>query len=139
MDLRISNPSHLYNLLQDERTRKAKIVLTHGGYPYTEEAAFLTSAYPNVYLDFSQTIPFISIGVKNRLQNLLEMAPTTKIMYGSDGFNIPEIHWFSAVHTEMALKSLLAELKDQGICTEEEGLRIAQDFLADNAKRLYKI
>lgn len=139
MDLLISNPAHLYSLLQDERTRKAKIVLTHGGYPYAEEAAFLTSAYPNVYLDFSQTIPFISIGVKNRLFNLLEMAPTTKIMYGSDGFNIPEIHWFSAVQTKMALKSLLPELANQCICTEEEGLRIAENFLADNAKRLYKI
>ena len=139
MDLRLSNPAHLYSLLQDERTKKAKIVLTHGGYPYAEEAAFLTSAYPNVYLDFSQTIPFISIGVKNRLFNLLEMAPTTKIMYGSDGFNIPEIHWFSAVQTKKALMSLLAELQNQGFCNEEEGLRIAENFLADNAKKLYKV
>jgi len=139
MDLRIANPAHLYGLLQDERTRGAKLVLTHGGYPYVEEAAFLTSAYPNVYLDLSETIPFTSVGMKNRLIGLLEMAPTTKIMYGSDGFNVPEIHWFAAVQTKRALTAVLGEFTEHGECSEEDALRIARGFLADNVRRLYRL
>ena len=139
MDLRQSNPALLYDLLQDDRTRGTKLVLTHGGYPYTEEAAFLTNAYPNVYLDFSQTIPFISVGIVNRLLSLLEMAPTNKIMYGSDGFNIPEIHWFAAVQTRKALSSVLDDLAEQGKCSEEDAVHIGEDFLAENARRLYRL
>ena len=139
MDLRLANPAQLYNLLQDERTRKAKLVLTHGGYPYVEEAAFLINAYPNVYLDFSETIPFTSVGTKSRFLSLLEMAPTTKIMYGSDGFNVPEIHWFAAIQTRRALAAVLGELTEHGECSEEEVLRIGGDFLADNARRLYRL
>jgi hypothetical protein len=139
MDLRIANPAQLYDLLNDEEVKKAKIVLTHGGYPYLEEASFLVNAYPNVHLDLSETIPFTAAGVKNRILNLLEMAPTTKIMYGSDGFNIPETHWFAAVHTKHALATALGELIQQECLHEKEAEQLAHRFLHTNAEKLYQL
>ncbi|MGD0805331.1 MAG: amidohydrolase family protein [Candidatus Bathyarchaeia archaeon] len=139
MDLRNAKPSLLYDLLQDPVARETNIVLTHGGYPYMEEAAFLANAYPNVYIDLSETIPFTSVGLSNRLLSLLELAPTTKIMYGSDGFNIPELYWFSAIHTKRVLAQTLNELiKHEGL-GEEEAILIANNFLAGNARRLYRL
>ena len=104
-----------------------------------EEAAFLANAYPNVYIDLSETIPFVSVGLKGRLLSLLEMAPTTKIMYGSDGFNIPELYWFSAVQTKRALTSTLGDLVRHEGLGEEDAVCIGESFLAENARRLYKL
>jgi hypothetical protein len=139
MDLRLSNPALLYDLLQTPKARGAQLVLTHGGYPYIEEAGFLVNAYPNVHLDLSQTIPFVSVGLQQRLLNVLETAPTTKIMYGSDGFNIPEINWIAAIQTRKALKSALEELVKKGELEEDDALGIAEAFLSENARRLYRI
>jgi hypothetical protein len=139
MDLRNADPSLLYDLLQNPVAREASIVLTHGGYPYMEEAAFLTNAYPNVYIDLSETIPFVSVGLRGRLLGLLEMAPTTKIMYGSDGFNIPELYWFSAIQTKRVLTSTLCELTRHEGLEEEDAAFIGENFLAGNARRLYRL
>jgi len=139
MDLRLSNPALLYELLQTPKAREAQLVLTHGGYPYIEEAGFLVNAYPNVHLDLSQTIPFVSVGLQQRLMNVLEMAPTTKIMYGSDGFNIPEINWIAAIQTRKALTLALDGLIKKGELEEDDALSIAKGFLSGNARRLYGI
>ncbi len=139
MDLRIADPSLLYDLLQNSVAREVNIVLTHGGYPYLEEAAFLANAYPNVYIDLSETIPIVSVGLRSRLLSLFEMTPTTKIMYGSDGFNIPELYWFSAVYTKRALASTLGELVRHEGLDENDAIGIGKSFLAGNARRLYRL
>ena len=139
IDLRIANPILMHDLINDESAKNAKIVLTHGGYPYIEEAAFLVNAYPNVFLDLSETIPFISIGIKEKLLNLFEMAPTTKLMYGSDGYNIPELHWISSIQTKRALSAALNELLESKEIDEDWAHEIAKDFLSENAKRIYKL
>ena len=46
MDLRLSNPALLYDLLQTPKARETQLVLTHGGYPYIEEAGFLSKCLP---------------------------------------------------------------------------------------------
>jgi len=139
IDLRIANPILLHDLINDEAIKDAKIVLVHGGYPYIEEAGFLVNSYPNVFLDLSETIPFISIGVKEKLLNLFEMAPTTKIMYGSDGFKIPELHWFSSIQAKKALTAALNELVESREIDEESAYEVAKQFLSDNAKRIYNL
>jgi len=139
IDLRLANPILLHDLINDESAKNAKIVLTHGGYPYTEEAGFLVNSYPNVFLDLSETIPFISVGIKEKLLNLFEMAPTTKLMYGSDGYNIPELHWISAIQTRKALSSALNELVESKEIDDEWAYEIAKQFLSENAKRIYRL
>ena len=139
IDLRLANPILLHDLINDESAKKAKIILTHGGYPYLEEAGFLVNTYPNVFLDLSETIPFISIGIKEKLLNLFEMAPTNKIMYGSDGYNIPELHWISSIQTKKALSTALNELVESKEIDEECADNIAKQFLSDNAKRIYNL
>ena len=99
----------------------------------------MANAYPNVYIDLSETIPIVSIGLKNRLLTLLEMTPTTKIMYGSDGFNVPELHWFSAILAKRTLTATLVELLEYRGLKEEEAINIGEGFLAGNAKRLYRL
>lgn len=48
LDLRLSNPLHLRNLLEDSRFSKSQIVLLHASYPFCKEASYLASVYPQV-------------------------------------------------------------------------------------------
>lgn len=139
IDLRISNPILLRELINDGSSREARIVLTHWGYPYVEEAGFLVSTYPNVFLDLSETMPFTGVGIKEKLRGLLSIAPATKLMYGSDGFNIPELHWFSSIQTKRVLSAVLNEMLGSGEMEEEWAYEAARQFLRENARRVYKL
>ena len=139
LDLRKANPILLHDFINDPSAKDAKIILTHGGYPYVEEAGFLVNTYPNVFLDFSETIPHISIGIKNKLLNLFEMAPTNKLMYGSDGYTTPEQFWISSILTKRALENALNPLVESKEIDEEWAQEIADQFLSDNAKRIFQL
>jgi predicted TIM-barrel fold metal-dependent hydrolase len=139
IDLRIANPILLHDFITDDSLKKAKLVLTHGGYPWIEEAGFLVNSYPNVFLDLSETIPFISIGIADKLMKLFEMTPTNKIMYGSDGYNIPELFWISALETKRSLSRVLNELVESNTIDVDWALEIAEQILSMNTKRIYKL
>ncbi len=139
IDLRIANPILLHDLITDESLKNAKLVLTHGGYPWIEESGFLVNSYPNVFLDLSETIPFISIGIADKLKKLFEMTPTNKIMYGSDGYNIPELFWISALETKRALSRVLNELVESDTIEVDWALEIAEQILSKNTKRIYNL
>jgi predicted TIM-barrel fold metal-dependent hydrolase len=97
------------------------------------------NSYPNVFLDLSETIPFISIGIADKLMKLFEMTPTNKIMYGSDGYNIPELFWISALETKRALSRVLNELVESDTIDVDWALEIAEQILSMNTKRIYKL
>ena len=139
IDMRTANPILLYELINDKSSLNAKIVLTHGGYPWIEEAGFLVNSYPNVFIDLSETMPFISLGIKEKLLNIFEMAPTNKIMYGSDGYNIPELHWISAIQAKKALSATINELLKTKEIDEDWAYEIAKQVLSLNAQKIYNL
>lgn len=138
IDLKQSNPLLLYRILKDEHYRKANIVLVHAGYPYTAESGFLANSYPNVWVDVSEMVPFAGIGVEPKLRELLEMTPTTKVLYGSDGYNIPEIFWFSAVYFKRVLARVLGGLVSQDAFSADHARHVAACILSHNSRSLYR-
>lgn len=99
----------------------------------------MVNSYPNLYIDLSEAIPHATVGVKAKLLALLEMAPTSKIMYGSDGFNIPELFWIAALAAKRGLRDALGEIVASGTLDEEQALDVADRFLSGNAKKLYGV
>ncbi|KAF8396508.1 hypothetical protein HHK36_018131 [Tetracentron sinense] len=80
LDLRLSNPLHLRTLLEDKRFSKCCIVLLHASYPFSKEASYLASVYPQVYLDFGLAVPKLSVhGMISSIKELLELAPIKKV------------------------------------------------------------
>lgn len=138
-DLRGANPLLLFKIIGDEHFQQVKIVLVHGGYPYLAESGSLVNMYPNVWLDLSTVIPFASLGVARCLTELFEMAPITKIMYGSDCWNIPEISWFSAVYFKKSLGKILKELVHEDVISTDYAKFVATRILSENARELYKL
>jgi len=133
------DPGLLYDLLKDDELRHATVVLVHSGYPNNPNAAYMTSVLPNVFLDFSLTVPFLNPIDHHRVMEILQVAPSSKIMYGSDGFNLPELIWLGAKVGKSALsKSLTASVKD-GLLNENEAGRFAKQILFENANALYRL
>ena len=139
LDLRLSNPLHLRPLLEDEVCDGASVVLLHAGYPFVREAGYLVSLYANVYVGLSLAIPFVHYSMVSILGDLLGIAPWSKVLYGSDGFTIPELYWWGATHGKQALAATLGEIVAFGSLTEEEALEAAEAILHGNAQELYQI
>lgn len=131
LDLRFANPLHLRPLLEGGALAHGPVVLLHAGYPFVREAAYLASVYPNVSVDVSQATPLLAgPGLTRVLEELLALAPVTKVLYGSDAWAIPEWFWLAARAARRALAAALAGLPP------DEARWVAQRVLHDNAASL---
>jgi predicted TIM-barrel fold metal-dependent hydrolase len=126
----------LYPLLHSQRFRRNKVVLVHGGWPWTAEAAAMVSILPNVYLDLSEGALFGMPNLRQRLLEALEACPYAKILYGADGSS-PEALWIAARRFKHVLAQLLEDLAEDGFCPENQTKAIAESILSANARRLY--
>lgn len=139
LDLRKANPILLYDFIKDEDVKNTKIILVHAGYPYIEETGYLANNYPNVYLDLSEMTPFISYGIKDKLLRILEMCPTSKVLYGSDGYNIPELFWYAAIETRRALNEIINHFINRKLIEEKWAVNVARQILFENSKKVYNL
>ncbi len=130
------NPTNMFNFLKNEDVRKAKIVLTHAGYPYAPEAGWLCSIFPNVYCDISVYTPFTHANMPTRIIEILELAQISKVLYGSDAFGIPEVHWLSVKMAKKAMSKAFEELIKFGTLHEDETYKAAEMILSENVKNL---
>jgi predicted TIM-barrel fold metal-dependent hydrolase len=138
VDLARSNPLELRPLLESHRYDGMRVVLLHECYPYTREGAYLAAIYGNVYLDLSYGIPFL--GFSEMLactRAAVAVAPTSKLVYSSDGLGVPELHWSSAARGRRALELVLGECVSEAELTEAQAFEAGADILRNNAYRLY--
>jgi hypothetical protein len=134
-----ANPILLTPILNEPELAGLALVLVHGGYPYGTEAGYLACAYPNVALDLSLMVPWSSIGVARRIEQTLEIAPTAKVMYGSDGIHVPELFWIGAHNARRALGRVLERLVDEEVLGDDEAVEVGRDILHRNAERIYGV
>nr|XP_043629896.1 protein fluG [Erigeron canadensis] len=140
LDLRLANPLHLRNLLEDKRFLDCQIVLLHASYPFSREASYLASVYHQVYLDFGLAIPKLSVhGMISSVKELLELAPIKKVMFSTDGCRFPETFYLGAKRARDVVFSVLRDACNEGDLSISEALEAVTDIFTDNAKLLYKI
>jgi len=139
LDLRLSNPLSLYPIISDSFFKDIQFVLVHSGYHYTTEAGILANHYSNVWLDLSEMNPFAGIGVERKLLELIENVPLTKLCYGTDGYNIPEIFWFGSIYFKKVLSKVLSKLVYESIINEDYAYEVGKNILENNSKKLYKL
>ncbi|KAG6844507.1 hypothetical protein H0H87_006332 [Tephrocybe sp. NHM501043] len=136
--LDLASPSHLQPLIK--AYPRSKVVLLHASYPYSQEAGYLTSVSPNVYLDFGEIFPYISAhGQRAVIRQILEMAPTNKIMWSTDGHFWPESYYLGTIQARKALYEVLGEIVHAGELSETASVDIVQKVLFHNANELYKL
>jgi hypothetical protein len=118
-----ADPSYLKPLI--ERFRETPFVLLHC-YPFVREAGWLAHVYGNVFFDLSLTIPHVSRPVQ-MLEEALELAPVSKLLYASDAARTPELYLLAATWWRDALAEVLSDVAD------------ARMVLRENAVSLYRL
>jgi uncharacterized protein len=125
-----ANPAYLKPLI--ERFSETPIVLLHN-YPYVREAGWLAHVYPNVFLDLSLTIPHVARPAE-ALYEALELAPTSKLLYGSDAARTPELYFLAAAWWRQGLAEVLAQT-----LSASEAERAGRAVLGENAREVYRL
>ena len=137
VNLLLCRPALLMDLLRFPTFRACKVVLVHTGYPYHAEAGYMANMLPRVYCDVSEGIPFAANAARRIYAEVLEMAPISKVMFGSDGYVVPETNYIGVKLGKTALAQALGDLVDQGMLSRVEAEDAARLILAGNARRLY--
>jgi uncharacterized protein len=135
--LAYARPKDLFPFL--DRHRDHPIVLIHSGWPWLEEGAYVASILPRVYLDTSINTAWASLIMDQKLEAVLGIAPTAKVMFGSDESTEPELAWISAVMAREALERVLGAAVERRWMTRADAVRVGRGVLAKNCERLHGI
>src|SRR5436305_1277885 len=125
-----SDPSYLKPIV--ERFRETTFVLLHC-YPFVREAGWMAHVYANVYFDLSLTIPHVS-RPRAALEEALELAPVSKLLYASDAARTPELYLLAAKWWREALAEVLGEA-----LPPDEAQAAGRAILRENALALYRL
>ena len=90
-------------------------------------------------MDLSLAIPFAVAEVQTMLFQLLGLAPTSKLLYASDGFSVPELFWLGAKVCRTALGRVLDQLVADNILTAAKAYVSAEQILFRNSDMLYNL
>jgi hypothetical protein len=115
-----ADPSYLKPLV--ERFRDTPFVLLHC-YPFVREAGWLAHVYGNVWFDLSLTIPHVSRPAV-ALEEALELAPISKLLYASDAARTPELYLLAATWWRDALAVVLTDEADARLILRENALAL---------------
>ncbi len=111
--LRFSSPSHMQPFI--EQYPSVPIVLLHASYPFTKEAGYLASTYRNVYLDIGEVFPMVSHeGQENVIREALELCPSEKLLWSTDGHWFPETYLLAMLQIREALSKVCHYSMSQG-------------------------
>ena len=139
-DLLLGNPLYLRPVLQRPDYLGMPVVLLHECYPYTRQGGYLAAVYENAYLDLSYGIPLLGYGeMLSFTRAALGVAPSSKLMYSSDGIGAPELHWMSAIDGRRVLGEVLGEMVAHGELDFPEAEAAGESVLRGNATRLYRL
>jgi hypothetical protein len=135
IDLEHAGPRGLFPLLVDRQDQP--IVLVHSGFPWIEEAAYIASALPNVYLELSELIPWGWGQVEPALEVVVGSVPAAKVMYGSDEAGEPEAFWISARMARGALERVLGRFVERDHLDRAQAERLGRMVLAGSCRALH--
>lgn len=135
---RDSDPLLLDGLLRTPEGRRAQIVVIHGSWPWYDALGYLTAVHANVWAEFSLAQLFAPLHTADRLLRLLDLAPTNRILLGSDGHGSPESIWFGC----RILREAWPEVRDRLVSAGArpgwvDGVRHA--VFSGNAARVYPL
>lgn len=131
------DPIVMSGYLKNPRFAKAKVVLLHGSFPYTRNAAWMAYNFPNVYLDLSQTQLWQGVLNNQILEDALSVVPHDKIMLGTGQHWYCEMAWLASKIAKRSLENVMGRLVDMNLFSADQAAASARMILSENAMRLY--
>jgi hypothetical protein len=111
---------------------KARFVLMHIAYPYSEELTALAKHYPNVWVDLCWAWSINPQAATDFVRRFIHAVPANKLFgFGGDSF-WPTASVAYSIQARQGLKRALeAEVAD-GLLSEREALALARRFMMRN-------
>lgn len=135
-DLHRTNPMHLLDFLRE--SGGVPVVLLHC-YPYEREAGYLASAFNSVHLDVGLSVNHLGARAAAFLGRTLELAPFRKIVYSSDAYGPPELHYLGSLLWRQGIAEVLAGFVGRAQWSIDDALRVIDLVGRQNATRLYRL
>ncbi len=132
-----ANPIQLRPVFEDSAFSGAPIVMLHC-YPFIREVSYLAHVYGNAYFDLSYTIPVAAHYADRVYEDALSVAPSTKVLYGSDAPGLPDFFFLAGVTHRRALGRVLDGWVADGLSTDQAEAA-ARNVSYRNAGHLYDV
>src|SRR5262252_1577669 len=138
VDLRGSDPLLLRGFCELTQERAVPLMLLHC-YPYHRQAGYLAHAYPHVYLDVGLAINHVGARAPAIVAESLELAPFGKVLFSSDAWGPPELHYLGALLWRRATAAVLGQWVKSGDWALADAISVAELIGAQNARRVYRL
>ena len=134
-----TDPYGIEPIMRDHRYYAAHIVFLHGNPPDFGHDAWVCHAYSNVWMDLGWSLPWLSMNMEAILEQVLSMAPHSKIMFGTGQHDHAEMSWMAAKIAKSSLENVMESQVRRGLLSEAQAKETAEQLLYKNAFRLYGI
>ena len=138
LDLHRANPALLMPWLRKLPSASSPIMLLHC-YPYHREAGYLAQVFPNVYFDVGLGINYSGAASQLIIREALELAPFSKLLYSSDAWGLPELHFLGAILWRKGLAKTLEGFVQSGEWSLDDAFEVATHVCRENARKVYQL
>ena len=139
-DLRLhrADPSLMHDFLLATQDAGPAIMLLHC-YPYHRQAGYLAHVFPHVYMDVGEALNHVGARSPAVLAEALELTPFHKMLYSSDAFGLPELHYLGATGFRRDLARVTGAFVADGAWSAADADRAGYLIGAANARRVYRL
>lgn len=132
-----SSPSHLQDFIR--KYSNVPIVLVYSGRPWTKEAGYLATVHSNVYVDIGVFPCMNQDGQEGVIRDLLEFCPTEKIVWSSDGHDLPETYLLARIQSHEAFEKVLVEYVNKKALTIQQAVKVVENIFFNTSNELYAL
>ena len=133
-----SNPSLLHDFLLASEPAGTPVMLLHC-YPYHREAGFLANVFSHVYMDVGAILNHVGARSAAVLAEAMELTPFGKMLYSSDAFGLPELHYLGAVGFRRDFAAVTGAFVADGAWSADDAARVGEMIGHRNAARVYRL
>lgn len=133
-----ADPALLQDFLAASQPTGTPVMLLHC-YPYHRHAGALAALFPHVYMDVGEALNHVGARSGAVLAEALELTPFHKMLYSSDAFGLPELHYLGAAGFRRDMDRLTTAFVADGAWSPADAARVTEMIGAGNAVRVYRL
>jgi uncharacterized protein len=136
--LHLADPALLHDFLLASQDLGTPVMLLHC-YPYHRQAGALANLFPHVYMDVGEALNHVGARSAAVLAESLELTPFHKMLYSSDAWGLPELHYLGAVAFRRDLAAVTGAFVADGLWSAADAARVSEMIGSGNARRVYRL
>jgi uncharacterized protein len=136
--LHLADPSLLHDFLTASQHTGTAVMLLHC-YPYHRQAGALANLFPHVYMDVGEALNHVGARSAAVLAEALELTPFYKMLYSSDAFGLPELHYLGAAGFRRDIATVTGGFAADGAWSSGDAQRVSEMIGSGNARRVYRL